>query len=162
LAIEATAVVGFVGGGLVIAGGAAGADRRWSGIIWSISTGAVAVALARAIFRKLSRSGCVVVTAQGVAAAGRFVRWEEIRAVRRQKDGVYLRLRSSEPKRRPLAVDSPQCSVADERLVQVIEFYLTNPHRRSALDTGPAQLALAVSGAVSSPGAEARRSSQSR
>jgi hypothetical protein len=141
LAIEAMAAAGFVGGGLVVAGGAAG-EGGGSGIIWTALAAPLAVALAVAVFRKLRRSGCVVLTAQGVGARGRFVRWEDIRAVRHHKDGVDLRLRSSQARPRLLHIDGPQCNIADERLVQVVDFYLANPQCRLALDTGPEQLAL--------------------
>jgi hypothetical protein len=143
LAIDAIAATGVLGAGLLIAGGQVGAGSVWFGAIGSTVVGTATVAVAVRIFRRLRRSGCVAVTSQGIAAGGRLVRWEEVRAVQRDKDGVHLHLRSSGTPR-SLYIGGPRCDVADKRIVEVLEFYLATPHRRYALDTGPDQLALAV------------------
>jgi hypothetical protein len=141
-AIEAIAATGLVGGGLLMAGGRMGAGKIWSGALWSAFAGAMAVAVAVSVFNGLRRSGCVAVTSHGVAAGGRLVRWAEIESVRRDKDGVQLRIRSA-ANPRPMLIGGSQCAVSDERLHEVVEYFLTHPHRRSALDGGgPYQLAL--------------------
>jgi hypothetical protein len=43
-----------------------------------------------------------------------------------------------------LNVGGSDCAVSDERLVEVLRFYLGNPGRRTTLDTGPEYLALPV------------------
>lgn len=135
------AATGFVGGGLLFSGGQVGAGSVWSGPIGSTLAGAAAFALAASAFGRLRRSGCVAITSDGVAVGGHIVRWEQIGAVYRDKEGVHLRLKTPE-NLRYVGLSSPDCAVSDERLAEAIEFYLANPHRRSALDTGPNQLAL--------------------
>ncbi|HEX5996389.1 MAG TPA: hypothetical protein VFY84_14705 [Jiangellales bacterium] len=118
------------------------ADRRLVPPVVQVLT-APAIALAVTIFGGMRRSASVVVTSHGVAAGGLFVRWEQIGAVQRDKDGGHLHLRTpGDP--RSVDIGGLRCAVSDERLVEVIEFYLANPRRRSALDTGPDQLALPI------------------
>jgi hypothetical protein len=141
LALDTVTTIGFVGGALLFSGGQVGAGSVRSGAIWSTLAGAAAVALAVSAFGRLRRSGYVAITSHGVAVGGHIVRWEQIGAVYRDKEGVHLRLKTPENSRY-VGVSGPDCAVSDERLAEVIEFYLANPHRRSALDTGPDQLAL--------------------
>lgn len=141
LAIGAVTATGFVGSGLLFFGGQVGAGRVWSGPIGSILAGAAAIALAASAFGRLRRSGYVVITSHGVAVGGHIVLWEQIGAVYHDKEGVHLRLKTPENPRY-VGLSGPDCAVSDERLAEAIEFYLANPHRRSALDIGPAQLAL--------------------
>jgi hypothetical protein len=122
-----------------MAGGRMGAGTTRSGAIWSTLAGAAAVAVAVSIFNSLRRSGCVAVTSHGVAAGGRLVLWPEIESVRHDEDGVQLRLRSAGTPR-SLHIGGPQCAVSDERLHEVVEFFLAHPHRRSALEGGPHEL----------------------
>ncbi len=85
---------------------------------------------------RLRRSGYVAVTSHGVAFGGQVIRWEQIGAVHRDKEGVHLRLKASEhPRYVPLS--DPDCAVSDDRLAETIEFYLADPNRRSTLDGGP-------------------------
>lgn len=95
-----------------------------------------------AAFRRLRCSGYVTITSWGVTYGDRLVRWEQFRSANRRKSGVYLRLK--EPVEDPAFVEfsATACAVSDERLTEVLTFYLANPHRRSALDTGPERLAL--------------------
>jgi hypothetical protein len=140
LAFDTVEVIGLVGGGLLFAGGKVGAGSVWGAVLSPLG-GVMAVTVAVSTFGRLRRSGYVAVTSHGVAAGGHLVRWEQIGAAQRDKDGVHLHLRAS-GKPRSVDVGGPHSAVSDERLVEVIEFYLANPHRRSALDTGPDRLAL--------------------
>ncbi|HEX2773778.1 MAG TPA: hypothetical protein VHN18_15280 [Micromonosporaceae bacterium] len=136
LAIDTVAATGLGGGGLLFAGGKVGAGSVWYGTIASTVAGAAVIGLAVSVVGRLRRSGSVAVTSHGVAAGCRLVRWEQIGAVQRDKDGVHLRLRApGDP--RSVDIGGPHCAVSDERLVDVIDFYLAYPERRSALDTGP-------------------------
>lgn len=134
----------FVGSVLLHVGGEVGAGSRWYGPIGSVVAAALAVALAAIAFRRLRCSGYVTVTSQGVTYRDCFVPWARIRSANRRKSGVYLRV--SEPTEEPRYVEfgGTDCAVSDERLTEVIRFYLADPHRRSALDTGPDRLALPV------------------
>lgn len=145
-AVALDAVVGacLTTSALLYFGGKVGAGSRWYGPIGSVVAAAAAVALAVAAFRRLRRSGYLAVTSQGVAYRGRIVGWDQIRSVNRRKSGVYLRVSAPSEEPRYLEPDSTNCAVPDERVTEVIRFYLANPHRRIALDTGPEPLALST------------------
>lgn len=141
-AIDAVVGAGFTATALLHFGGRVGTGSRWYGPIGSVVAAAMAVALAVAAFRRLRCSGYLAVTSQGVAYRGRIVGWAQIRSVNRRKSGVYLRVSAPSEEPRYLEPDSVDCAVPDERVTEVIRFYLANPHRRIALDTGPERLAL--------------------
>jgi hypothetical protein len=141
VAVNAVGTTGFVLGGLVFFGGRVGADSIWFGVIGSIAAGAGAIVLADGAFRRLRRSGHLAITSGGVAVGDEVVGWDQIEMVRRDRRGVHLRQKTPKAPRN-VQLTAPDCAVSDDRLAEVVEFYLANPHRRSALDTGPDQFAL--------------------
>nr|MDT0660162.1 hypothetical protein [Micromonospora sp. DSM 115978] len=139
LAVRAVAAGGFLLGGPIFLGKWVSDGFDLPGVLAVVAVGGIVVVVARSVFGRLRWSGCVAVIARGVAARGRLINWDQISAVHRDDDGVHLQLRGEE---KPVTVGGPDCAVADERLVEVIEFYRVHPHRRSALDTGPGWLLL--------------------
>lgn len=130
LAIGAFAASGIIGGGLVWGGSRV---DGWSGRITTALAIVVLPMLAWSVFRRLRHPTLVAITSAGVVADGQALPWEVIRSVRRDKEGVHLRVRDSD-KGRWVTVGSEFCAVSDERLAHVIEYYLATPHRRVALD----------------------------
>lgn len=140
VATDALAAAALAGSGLLHSGGEVGTGSVWFGPTISVAAGAMTFVFAALAFRRVRRSGYVTITAHGVAHRGNVVRWERIKSVFRDKDGVHLRLNAETPQY--VDFGSTDCAVSDERLTEVIKFYLAEPRRRSALDTGPDQLAL--------------------
>ncbi|WP_345539274.1 hypothetical protein [Phytohabitans rumicis] len=141
LALRAFGVITLVSGGLVFAGGEVGAGKTWSGVIGSTIAGGTALALAVITCKDFRLSGGVSVTAGGVVLNGRVLPWDRIGSVERDEEGIHLRLRPPGYPR-TVEISDSDSAVPDERVAEVIEFYLANPHRRSALGTGPDRLAL--------------------
>lgn len=129
-ALETFVVGGIFGGGLLWGGSRA---DGWNGRIMT-ALGVVALPiLAFAVFKRLRHPVLVAVTSQGVVAGGQTLSWEHIKSVRRDKEGVQLRVRDSD-KGRWVTVGGTECAVSNERLAHVIEYYRATPHRRIALD----------------------------
>ncbi|GAA4436229.1 hypothetical protein [Phytohabitans houttuyneae] len=130
LAIDAVGLCGLLGGTLVFSGSAI------DGWLGRITTAICVVALplaALAVFQRLRCPVLVAVTSRGVVAEGEELPWELITSVRRGKDGVDLRLRE-DGEVRHVSVGGHECTVSNERLADVIAYYLDTPHRRSTLD----------------------------
>ncbi|WP_329103487.1 hypothetical protein OG792_26920 [Micromonospora sp. NBC_01699] len=141
LVFDAVGTTGFAWGGLFFFGGQVGAGSQWSGPIGSILAGVATIVLAATAFGRLRRSGYVTITSRGVTVGDDTVGWERIEAVYRDSKGAHLRGKTPEDPRY-VRIGGPDCAVSDERLAEVIEFYLAHPHRRSALDDGPGQVVL--------------------
>lgn len=129
--IDMTVPAGLLAAGLIWGGGRMATDHMWSGAIMSALAGAGALFAAMSLFRRLRHSGCVAVTSYGVAADGELVPWDQIVSVRPHDEGVRLRRRGN----MRLDIGGPDCAVPDERLREVVAFFLAHPHRRSALDS---------------------------
>jgi hypothetical protein len=134
LALETLATCGMFVGGLVWAGSKV---DGWNGRILT-ALGVVGLPiLAHAVFKRLRHPVLVAITSEGVVAEGKALPWDQIKSVRRDKDGVRLRVRGPDrdtDKGRWVTVGGADCAVSDERLAHVIEYYLATPHRRGALD----------------------------
>ncbi|MGN9906381.1 hypothetical protein ACTMTJ_02410 [Phytohabitans sp. LJ34] len=130
LALMIVAVGGIFAGGLLWGG--ARADG-WNGRIMTALCVVTLPMLAWVVFKAVRHPILVAVTSQGVVAGGQTLSWEHIKSVRRDKDGVQLRVRDSD-KGRWVTVGGDGCAVSNERLAHVIEYYRATPHRRIALD----------------------------
>jgi len=130
LALEIFATGGMFGGGLIWAGSRV---EGWSGRVMTALCVVALPILAYGVFKALRNPVLVAVTSRGVVAGGQALPWEHIKSVRRDKEGVQLRVRDAD-KGRWVTVGGTDCAVSNERLAHVIEYYLATPHRRSALD----------------------------
>lgn len=130
-AVEVVGVTGLFGGGLVWGGSAIG---EWQGRIPTAMCVVLIPMVAHVVFQRLRHPTLVAVTSRGVVAEGEELPWDQIASVRRDKEGVRLRLKGQA---RYVTVGGEDCAVSDERLAHVIEFYLATPHRRAALDLNP-------------------------
>jgi hypothetical protein len=131
LVVDAVGLSGTYVGFLVLSGSTV---DGWMGRIGTALCLVLTPLAAYAVFQRLHRPVLVALTSRGVVAEMEDMPWERIGSVRRDKDGVHLRLVEDGEGVRYVTVGGPDCAVSDERLARVIEYHLANPHRRVALD----------------------------
>lgn len=126
LALEAVAAAAlllamvFPGGARIAAG-----DLWWRGFAYTAGGVLVALVVAHQAYRVIRYPG-LVLTADGVVMGRRLVRWDELASVRRERDGLVLRLKGS----KEVSLDGNPWQVSTDRIQQVIEHFRQNPHHR--------------------------------
>jgi hypothetical protein len=134
LAAEALFVVGILGSGAALAASKLAGGENWYGGIGTAIVGLGVAATARATFTRVRGAGCATVTSTGVTADGLAATWPEIVSADAGDNHVVLHLLDG----RTLEAGGPDGTVADERLAEVIRYYVDNPARRHCLDTADA------------------------